>query len=119
MDTDWSEKIIIEDLTDEPQLSESLTGLIDRVNRTGPGKLPHIVLNFGQVSYLQSSNLAQLLRLRKALAEAGRQLRLCSVRDDVWSVLTVTGLDKLFRCAPDPVTALAGLQIELEEHGQT
>ena len=31
--------------------------------------------------------------------------------DDVWAVIVLTGLDKVFRYAPDPLTALAGLQI--------
>ena len=112
MGTDWSERIVIEELSDEPALSESLSALIDRLNAVEDSKLPHVVLNFSQVSYLASSNLAQLLRLRKRVAEAGRMLRLCSVNDDVWSVLIVTGLDKVFRFAPDPMTALASVQIE-------
>jgi len=37
------------------------------------------------------------------------------VCDEVWSVLMVTGLDKVFRFAPDPMTALAGLQLEDEK----
>jgi len=115
MATEWSDKIVIENLADEPQLSESLGNLIERVNSLPHAKVPHIVLNMGQVSYLQSSNLAQLLRLRKGLAEAGRLMRLCSVCDEVWSVLMVTGLDKVFRFAPDPMTALAGLQLEDEK----
>lgn len=112
MATEWSDKIVIENLADEP--SESLSNLIERVNAMPAGKVPHIVLNMGQVSYLQSSNLAQLLRLRKGLAESGRLMRLCSVCDEVWSVLMVTGLDKVFRFAPDPM-ALAGLQLEDEK----
>jgi hypothetical protein len=32
--------------------------------------------------------------------------------DNVWSVLSLSGLDKVFRYAPDPMTALAGLQLE-------
>jgi hypothetical protein len=35
----------------------------------------------------------------------------------VWSVMLVTGLDKVFMFAPDPMTALAGLQLEDAEDG--
>ena len=118
MATDWSDNIVIADLNDEPALSEELSSLIERLNSLEPAKVPHVVLNFGQVSYIQSSNLAQLLKIRSRLNECSRHIRLCSVQDEVWSVLLVTGLDKIFRFAPDPMTALAGLQIEDEQSKQ-
>lgn len=112
---DWSEDIIITDLSDEPQLSEELNLLIERLSGAGGGR-SSVVLNFASVTYVNSSNLAQLLKLRKLLADAGSGLRLCSVSDEVWSVMLVTGLDKVFQFAPDPLTALAALQmVEPEE----
>jgi len=111
MATDWSDNIVITELADEPALSEELASVTERALKA-KGHVPHVVLNFGQVSYVNSSNLAQLLKLRKTLADKGAQLRLCSVADPVWSVFMVTGLDKVLRFAPDPLTALAGLQIE-------
>ncbi|HZW11350.1 MAG TPA: STAS domain-containing protein [Phycisphaerales bacterium] len=110
---DWSDNIIVTELADEPSLSEELNILIDRLT-SAVGKPPSVVLNFANVTYLSSSNLAQLLKLRKVLADAGSALRLCSVSDEVWSVMMVTGLDKVFQFAPDPLTALAGLQLEGE-----
>lgn len=112
MATNWSDKIVIADLADEPALSEELAQLIDKLGTTDTRKSPHVVLNFAQVSYIHSSNIAQLLKLRKRLLECGRSIKLCSVTDEVWSVLLITGLDKVFRFAPDPMTALAGLQLE-------
>ncbi len=114
MRTDWSDNIVITELSDEPALSDELGGIIQRVSSPKDQHVPHVVLNFAAVSYVNSSNLAQLLRLRKALAEHKRQLKICSVKDELWSVFLVTGLDKVFRFAPDPMTALAGLQIEDE-----
>jgi anti-anti-sigma factor len=111
MATDWSENIVISELSDEPALSDELGAIIDRAE-SRKDRVPHVVLNFGQVSYVNSSNLAQLLRLRKALADRSGQLRLCSLSDPVWSIFIVTGLDKVFRFAPDPMTALAGLQLD-------
>jgi anti-anti-sigma factor len=111
MATEWSEDIAITELSDEPALSDELAALIDRVSDSG-GKVPHLVLNLSQVSYLNSSNIAQLLKLRSDLNAFGRRMKLCSVADDVWSVMMVTGLDKVFHFAPDPMTALAGLQLE-------
>jgi anti-anti-sigma factor len=113
MATDWSDNIVITELSDEPALSDELTGIIQRLSDQ-KAHVPHVVLNFAGVSYLNSSNLAQLLRLRKTLTEHKRSLKICSVRDELWSVFLITGLDKVFRFAPDPMTALAGLQIEDE-----
>lgn len=121
MSTDWSESIIITELSDEPSLSEELSSLIQRIEavRIGDagGHVPHVVLNFAAVSYVNSSNLAQLLRVRKGLEARHRLLKLCSLSEDLRSVFQVTGLDRVFRIAPDPMTALAGIQIEDEGRG--
>lgn len=114
MAIDWSDQIVLAQLADEPSLSEELSALQDRLADTaaGGGEAPHVVLDFSGVSYINSSNIAQMLRLSKMLAGAERHLRLCGLSDDVWSVMMVTGLDKVFRFAPDTLTALASIQIE-------
>jgi anti-anti-sigma factor len=140
MATKWSEDILIAELADEPSLSEELAAILQRLEGTpgelekkpvgGTGKsatkapkaskakpektglVPHVVLNFANVTYIGSSNIGQLLQLRKELGERKRLLKLCSVSEQVWSIFQVTGVDKLFRFAPDPMTALAGIQIE-------
>jgi len=111
MAKDWSDNIVIEDLSEEPTLSEELSTLILQVEKAD-GRVPHVVLNFGGVSYLNSSNLAQLIRLRNLMKEQEASLKLCSMQEEVKSIFTLTGLDKIFRFAPDPMTALAGLQLE-------
>ena len=110
MDSEWSDDIIARDLADEPALSDELALIVERVEAREHA--PHLVLDFRAVNYINSSNIAQLLRLRKVLAERGGQMRLCAVSEDVWSVLLVTGLDKVFVFAPDKLTALAGLQLD-------
>lgn len=115
MATDWSDNIVIAELADEPALSEELNSLHQRIAGVDPEKAPHVVLNMSGVTYLNSSNIAQLLRLRKRLDECDRHLRLCSVADQVWSIMLITGLDKVFRFASDPASALAMLQIEDEK----
>lgn len=114
MSTDWSDKIIIADLSDEPALSEELANLQSRLASTEPEKEPHVVLNLSGVTYLNSSNIAQLLRLRKRLVECGCKLRVCSVSDEVWSIMLMTGLDKVFHFQPDTASAIASLQLEDE-----
>jgi len=110
MSIDWSTDIAIANLADEPALSDELGTMIERVE--GSEAPPHIVLDFHEVSYVNSSNIAQLLRIRKILDESGHRLVLCSVTDEVMSVMVVSGLHKLFLFAPDTLTAIASVQIE-------
>jgi anti-anti-sigma factor len=113
MATEWSDDIVIADLTDEPTLSEELASLLSRLEQA-EGATPHVVLNMRDVTYLNSSNIAQLLNVRRTLRERQRSLRVCSVADSVWQLFLVTGLDKVFVFAPDPASAIASLQIEDE-----
>ncbi|MCL4222626.1 MAG: STAS domain-containing protein [Phycisphaerales bacterium] len=111
MATDWSDKIVLANLSDEPALSDELSSIAERLTSQEGAATPHVVLDFSGVTYINSSNIAQLLKLRKLLGEAGRQLRICGLNDEVWSVLLVTGLDRVFKFEPDTLTALAGLQM--------
>ena len=113
MPTKWSDDITVSELADEPALSEELVILCAQVG-SNPGSASHAVLNFNDVTYVNSSNLGQLLKLRKQLDSFGRTVVLCGVSDEVMSVIRVTGLDRVFRFAPDPLTALAMLQMSDE-----
>ncbi len=110
----WSDSILIAELTDEPMFSEEFETLMrqleDKDNAT-----PDVIVDLKGVTYLNSSNIAQLLRLRKKLESAERRLRLCSIGDRVWSVMLITGLDKLFEFLDDVSTSLASLQIDQED----
>ncbi len=112
MPTEWSEGILLCDLSDEPELSEEFSALFAQLKKTPVEQTPHVVMNFGGVSYLNSSQIAQLLRLRKRVTEGRRQLVLAAMRDEVWSVMLLTGLDKVFQVAPDTMTALARVQLD-------
>ena len=115
----WSDDILIVELNDEPAFSEDLENLLRRVDQM-PAPLPDVILDLQNVSYMNSSNIAQLLKVRKRLISASNEsdhkigLRICGVNDQVWSVLLVTGLDSVFKFTDDVATALASLQIEAE-----
>lgn len=112
MAVDWSDNIVIANLADEPALSDELSMICERIEEASEGDpIPHAVLEFHEVSYVNSSNIAQLLRLRKNLEAHGRQLVLAGVTDEVMSVLVVTGLNKVFAFAADLLTAIASIQI--------
>ncbi|MHC4415391.1 MAG: STAS domain-containing protein [Planctomycetota bacterium] len=111
---EWSESTTIVELNDEPMFSEDMEALMGCLDDRRHA-MPDVIVNLSAVSRLNSSNLAQLLRLRKRILGNDRRLRICSVDDAVWSVFLVTGLDKLFEFTDDVSTSLASLQIE-ESH---
>ncbi len=110
----WSDSILIAELTDEPMFSEEFESLMGRLEDKD-NATPDVIVDLKRVTYLNSSNIAQLLRLRKKLESAERRLRLCSIGDTVWSVMLITGLDKLFEFTDDVSTSLASLQIDPED----
>lgn len=122
MPEDWAEGILLSDLADEPELSEEFSAIFSRIKGepageeggedAAPKPVPHVVLNFQGVTYLNSSHIAQLLRMRKLLEQHGRRLVVCAMNDEVLSMMRLTGLDKVFHFAPDTMTALASVQIE-------
>jgi anti-anti-sigma factor len=107
---DWSENIILAELQDDPHFSDDLNGLQELVQqRSGC----HVVLDFSGVHFLNSSNIAKLLKLRKLLhGNSPGKLRLCGMKTEVWGVFLVTGLDKIFECCNDVTNALASIQID-------
>lgn len=107
----WSDDILIADVSDEPALSEDMDALMRRLEDAG-SDLPDVIVDLKGVTYLNSTNIAQFLRLRKKLVENDRRMRICAVHNSVWSVLLITGLDQLFEFTDDVSTSLASLQIE-------
>ncbi|HXE53529.1 MAG TPA: STAS domain-containing protein [Tepidisphaeraceae bacterium] len=103
----WSENVVVVRLADDPQLTEDLTTL----EQMDPDKAANAVLDFQGVRFINSSNLAKLLKLRKKMAADSGKLILCNVGDQVWGALMVTGLEKLFTLSDNVATALATLQI--------
>lgn len=112
MPINWSDGILICDLADEPDLSEELGSVFAKLMETKADDVPDLVIDMSGVSYLNSSNIAQLLRVRKALIEANRKMVICTVADPVWSLMMLTNLDRVFQFAPDKPTAIAKLQLE-------
>jgi len=110
----WSDDILMVELNDEPAFSEEIQALTDRLEK---GSDNHVVLNLGNITRLNSSNISQLLRIRKKQINNDKELRICSVPDSLWGVMLITGLDKIFDFQSDVPSALASLQIDGEEGG--
>lgn len=104
----WSEDILVVELQDDPAFSDDVTALVDEVEANHE---LDAVLNFAAVKYINSSNIAKLLKLRKKLVHHQRRLVLCGIQTNVWGLFLVTGLDKVFEFADDVANGLATVQI--------
>jgi len=105
----WSDDITIVELSDDPQFTEDLDSLMDSVE----SKPTDVVLNLAALGFINSSNVAKLLRVRKVMLAIDRRLVLCDVNAQVWGIFLVTGLDKIFEFTSDVAIALASLQMEI------
>lgn len=113
----WSDSIVVLHLSDDPQLTDDLESLVKLLQGAGGnqgnggGKPVDAVLDFTGVSYVNSSNIAKLLRVRQMMVSADRRLILCGLSTQVWSAFLITGLDKVFTFSDNVTTALATIQM--------
>ena len=106
----WSDNVLLVELADDPQFTDDLTALLETVEERSD---LDIVLNFQAVTFLNSSNIARLLKLRKLQTiNHQRKLKLCAVNTHVWGVFLVTGLDKIFDVCDDVSSGLTSLQLD-------
>lgn len=105
----WSDNVLLVELQSDPQFSDDMNALMEMLENNGQ---LDVLLNFAAVTFVNSSNLAKLLKLRKMVLNNERRLKLCSISTQVWGVFLVTGLDKIFDFADDVATGLTGLQLE-------
>jgi anti-anti-sigma factor len=116
---DWSESIQVAEMQNDPSFADDMAVLASGYQRIaddlkagrGGGKARHLVLDMRHVQFLNSSNIAQLLRVRKLAQLAGAQVRICSVSDRIWGVILATDLDRIFDFSEDVTTALAAMQM--------
>jgi anti-anti-sigma factor len=105
----WSETVVLGELGDDPQFTDDLSAIIDQCTRDSR---QDVLLSLNGLNYLNSSNIAQLLKLRKlAMITNHRRLKLAGVNTQVWGVFLVTGLDRIFDFADDVPSGLASLQM--------
>lgn len=107
----WSADILVIELQDDPGFTDDLNSLTERLTANGN---VDIVFNFAGVKYINSSNIARLLKVRKLVTNQRRRLVLCEINTNVWGLFLVTGLDKVFQFTDKLATALASVQIAAE-----
>lgn len=90
------------DLHESPNVREALRGLIEQ-------KLPRVLIDLGEVTYIDSSGIAVLIDAMQRIQTYGGKLALFGIRDNVRTVFEIARLDAVFRIFPDKKAALAGL----------
>jgi anti-anti-sigma factor len=103
----WSDDITVAEMADDPQFADEMAALAEMLSAKGA----NVVLNVQAVTFLNSSNISSLLRLRKQMLSTGRRLIISGANDQVGGVFVVTGLDKIFEFTSDVATALAKMQL--------
>lgn len=66
------------------------------------------LLDFGPTAYIDSSGLGALVSINKKVREAGGEMRLAGLNEDLRSLFELTKLDTLFVIADSASEALAG-----------
>ena len=66
-----------------------------------------LLIDFSRTGYIDSSGLGALVSLSKKIREAGGELRLSGLNEDLRSLFELTKLDTLFAIAETPQQALA------------
>ncbi|MDH3584903.1 MAG: STAS domain-containing protein [Phycisphaerae bacterium] len=105
----WSEGILLVEATNDPEFSDVMDALRDRVE--SGGESCHVVVDMQKADRLGSTNITQLLNLRQLLKRQERRLILCQIPSEVQGVMDVTGLDKILELAPEVSVALSSLQL--------
>lgn len=90
-------------ILDEQNIQTIGEQLFELVESEGRKKL---LLNFKNVEYLSSAALGKLINLNNKVRKAAGQLRLCSIKPEIYEVFEITKLNKVFQIFDKPETAL-------------
>ena len=104
-----SDQIVVVEMGDDPQFRDELNNLTEQL---GWNPSVDVVLDMRWVSYLSSADLGKLLKVRAVLIANKRRVLLTGITTQVWGILLVVGLDKIFDVADDTSIALASLHMD-------
>ena len=90
------------DINTSPQMKKFFDKLV-------ANKKDKIVINFKDVTYVDSSGLATLIEILKGLRTYGGRLKLSNLSTKVKNLFEITKLEKLFDIIPEEEEAVNGL----------
>jgi anti-sigma B factor antagonist len=82
------------------ELKDLIQAALDRGER-------RLLIDFSSTGYIDSSGLGALVSISKRIREAGGELRLSGLNEDLRSLFELTKLDTLFTITETPDQALA------------
>jgi anti-sigma B factor antagonist len=91
------------DIYSAPALKDKITELI----RAGQDTL---IVDLGNISFLDSTGLGALVEARAATSEAGGSLPVVCSQERILKLFTITGLDRVFTIHPSVGDAVADLR---------
>ncbi len=103
----WSDAVVIVHLGDDPQFTDDMESLEASLLQSPK----NAVLDMAALKFINSSNIARLLKVRKSIVSKEKRLFLCGMTNHVWGAFLITGLDKVFEFSNNVSTALATLQM--------
>jgi anti-sigma B factor antagonist len=92
-----SGNVVVLDVHGHMTLSEAESALFQCANRLADDGHPHVVLNLGHVSYIDSVGIGEIVRTFLHLVQRGGMLTVCSVSPRTREVLEATHLDTVIR----------------------
>jgi len=96
-------------ILDESNIVDIGAELMDLVKKRYMVKM---ILDLGEVKYLSSAVLRQLIAVYKAIKAENGDLKLCRVNPEVREVFKITQLDKMMEITPDLDTAINSFKLK-------
>jgi anti-sigma B factor antagonist len=81
------------------EIGQTLSNLIDEKSA------PKLLLDFSNVDHLSSAALGMLINANNKIKQKNGQLRLASIKPQIFEVFVITKLNKLFKIFPNKVEA--------------
>ncbi len=100
------EGVTIVDLSGRITFGEGSVVLRDTVQNLSAQGHKRIVLNLGDVSYVDTSGVGELVKAFTSIRSAGGELKLLNVSQKVHDLLQITKLYKVFDIQEDETTAI-------------
>ena len=82
----------------------------ERVKRILSKRPQRVLVDFSEVSYIDSSGLATLIEAMQRMNSYGGHLGIYGIRDNVMSIFHIARLDQVFRIFPDRAAATESLE---------
>ena len=107
------DEVTIVDLSGQIKLGEGTTALRDTVKQLANKGRKKILLNLGEINYIDSSGIGELISAFTSVRKQGGDLMLLHLTKKVQDLLQITKLYTVFQVMDDEAAAIAAFSDEL------